>query len=177
MQTAVAPTGQSLGRALEVVEGLREIGVNIFAIADNPGAFANVRVLPIPMLAEEWSPLITCQPLQWLWMSRGVKWPLVGKGWGRQSSTAPILSLGLAPHPGGGERTQDEDQNDGPNEGHEDGSEESRHRNVESEEAKQETTNDGAEDADDDVADEAIASTPDQQARQPTGDQADNQPD
>ncbi len=63
---AIAPTGQSLGRALEVVEGLREIGVNIFAIADNLGAFANVRVLPIPVLAEEWSPFITCLPLQWL---------------------------------------------------------------------------------------------------------------
>ncbi|HBY93141.1 MAG TPA: hypothetical protein DEP84_04110 [Chloroflexi bacterium] len=62
----VAPAGSSLDRAVAIASGLRQIGVTCVAISDAPESFSGIRTLTTPSIAEEWSPFLTCLPLQWL---------------------------------------------------------------------------------------------------------------
>lgn len=62
----VSPDGQCLGRAITMVEGLQQIGLNIFVITDKPEAFSGTHILHIPSIAEMWSPFLTSLPTQWI---------------------------------------------------------------------------------------------------------------
>ena len=62
----LAPSGQSLKRAGVILDGLHQIQAIAVGIGDDPRAFADAPVLQTAALPEEWSPLVTCLPLQWL---------------------------------------------------------------------------------------------------------------
>ncbi len=60
----MAPSGQALDRAVAVVKGNQVLGPHVVAVTDAPERFGSERVLPFPKVAEEWSPLVSCLPLQ-----------------------------------------------------------------------------------------------------------------
>lgn len=62
----IAPTGASLDRAVSMAHGFQQIDVTCWPISDAPASFSEIQTLPIPAIVEEWSPFVTCLPLQWL---------------------------------------------------------------------------------------------------------------
>lgn len=66
----IAPHGNSLERAIEIVSGLQQIGVNLFVITDTLKSFAvnsvEATIIQTPSTEEEWSPFVTSIALQWL---------------------------------------------------------------------------------------------------------------
>jgi glucosamine 6-phosphate synthetase-like amidotransferase/phosphosugar isomerase protein len=63
------------------VKGLAELGARTVVVTDRPAEFQGISVLEVPTLGEEWSPFVTCLPLQWLC------WAIANaKGFGRRHS-------------------------------------------------------------------------------------------
>jgi glutamine---fructose-6-phosphate transaminase (isomerizing) len=57
-------SGNSLSRIAEAIKGFELLKSNCVIITDTPGKFVNQKVLSVPKVEEEWSPFLTCLPMQ-----------------------------------------------------------------------------------------------------------------
>lgn len=62
----LAPAGNSLTRAREILNGLKALGVALVVVTDTDADFPGCAVLRTRSLPEEWSPFVLSIPLQWL---------------------------------------------------------------------------------------------------------------